>query len=277
MAAQQANVRNVTLPPFWIDNAVGWFAHAESRFRAKGIFDEWDRFDFVVAALSKEVMQLCFTAVRNPDAEEPYTRLKEALVRQHSLTKYQRIEKLDALGSLGSRRPSQLLAEMMEVCPDDEENSCFFVFFFLKRLPAWLRVLLEGDDHEDILRLAEHADRLLSLHGHKQGGLVAVVEQTEPEDEDGEVNAVQHGRKSSSSGGGQRPAHKGDNRHGGRGGRQGDRRQRQQHQDGAAGGQMTPRDAAGAASGICKQHWRFGARAFRCEGTAAQPCGWQGN
>jgi hypothetical protein len=32
----------------------------EARFRAKNIYEEWDRFDFAVAALSKEVIQLCF-------------------------------------------------------------------------------------------------------------------------------------------------------------------------------------------------------------------------
>jgi len=84
------NQRTITLPPFWTDNAAGWFAHVESRFRAKGVMDEWDRFDHTVAALSKEIIQLCFNAVE----DEPYTVLKEDLLQQHTLTKYQRIERL---------------------------------------------------------------------------------------------------------------------------------------------------------------------------------------
>jgi hypothetical protein len=96
-----------TLPPFWPDNAAGWFAHVESRFRAKGVMGEWDRFDHTVAALSKEIIQLCFHAVE----DEPYTVFKEDLLQQHTLTKYQRIERLLAVGPLGSRRPSLLLAE----------------------------------------------------------------------------------------------------------------------------------------------------------------------
>ena len=158
-----ANRVNITLPPFWADNAAGWFVHVEFRFRAKQIFEEWDRFDFAVAALSKEVIQLCFAAVAHPDEGEPYTRLKEDLLQQHSLTKYQRIERLHAVGGLGSRRPTQLLAEMMELCPDDEEASCFFVFLFLQRLPAWLRVQLEADDQADIRQLVTRADRLFAL------------------------------------------------------------------------------------------------------------------
>jgi len=54
---------NVTLPPFWADNAAGWFAQVEARFQAKQIFEEWGRFYLAVAALGKEVIQLCFAAV----------------------------------------------------------------------------------------------------------------------------------------------------------------------------------------------------------------------
>jgi hypothetical protein len=138
------------------------------------------------------VIQLCFPDVAHPDEDEPYTRLKEDLLQQHYLTKYQRIERLHAVGGLGSRRPTQLLAEMMELYPDDEEASCFFVFLFLQRLPAWLSVQLEADDQADIRQLATRADRLFALHGHKQAGTVAAVDTAE-EQNDGAINAVQAG------------------------------------------------------------------------------------
>jgi hypothetical protein len=115
------NQRTITLPPFWTDNAAGWFTHVESRFRAKGVMEEWDMFNHTVAALSKEILQMCLHAVAHPDDDEP--------LQQHTLTKYQRIERMLAVGLLGSRRPSH--EEMMKLCPDDEEASCFFVFFFL--------------------------------------------------------------------------------------------------------------------------------------------------
>ncbi len=51
----------------------------------------------------------------------------------------------------------------MELCPDDEEASCFFVFLFLQHLPAWLRVQLEADDQADIRQLVTRADRLFAL------------------------------------------------------------------------------------------------------------------
>ncbi len=70
----------------------GWVVrHVESGFRAKGVMEERDRFDHTVAALSKEIIQLYFHAVAHPDDDEPYSVLKEDLLQQHTLTKYQRI------------------------------------------------------------------------------------------------------------------------------------------------------------------------------------------
>jgi hypothetical protein len=247
----------------------------ESRFRAKGVMEEWDGFDHTVAAISKEIVQLCFHA--HPDDDEPYTVLKEDLLQQHTLTKYQRIERLLAVGPLGSRRPSQLLAEMMELCPDDEEASCFFIFFFLQRLPVWLRVQLEGDDQDDIRRLATKVDRLFALHGHKSGGAVAVVESQEDEDEAAEINMVQGGRQRSKGRcGGQQGGQRGGQCDGqqGRGGQGGQSGSQQQGGDG--GKALTPSEAAAAAAGICWNHWRFAENASHCKGSAASPRGWPG-
>ncbi len=47
----------------------------------KEVLEEWDRFDHTVAALSKEVIQLCFNAIAHPDDNEPYSRLKDALLQ----------------------------------------------------------------------------------------------------------------------------------------------------------------------------------------------------
>jgi hypothetical protein len=255
------NQRTITLPPFWTENAAGWFAHVESRFGAKGLMEEWDRFDHIVAALSKEIVQLCFHAVAHPDNDEPYT-----VLQQHTLTKYQRIERLLAVGLLGSRCPSQLLTEMMELCPDDEEASCFFVIFFLQRLPAWLRVQLEGDDQDVIRGLATKADRLFALHGHKNGGTDALVQSQKDEDKAADINAVQGGcQRGNGRRGGQRRSLRGGQRGGQSGSQRGGQQDRgqqggqsgSQQQGGAGGKALTLSEVAATAAGICWNHWRF--------------------
>jgi hypothetical protein len=134
----------------------------------------------------------------------------------------------------------------MELCPDDEEASCFFVFFFLQRLPAWLHIQLEGDDQDDIRRLATKADRLFALHGHKHSGAVAVVESQEDEDEAAEVNAVQGGRqRGNGRRGRQRGGQQGSQRGGQRGGQGGLSGSQQQ---GAGSKALTPSEVAAAAA-----------------------------
>jgi hypothetical protein len=169
------------------------------------------------------------------------------------------IEELHAVGGLGSRRPSQLLAEMMELCPDEEEANCFFVFLF----PAWLSVQLEADDQADIRQLAARADRLFALPcpaGHRHSESVTAAVMAEDQGGESSVNAI---RRDHHHGGG------GANR---RGGHPGSRL------DGAEAEHRTSQgDAAAAAEGICYYHWKFGDEAHSRKGSAARPCNWQGN
>ncbi len=78
----------------------------------------------------------------------------------------------------------------MELCPNDEEASCFFVFLFLQRLPALLRVQLEAGDQADIRQLAARADRLFALHGHKHREPVAAAVMAEDQAGESSVNGV---------------------------------------------------------------------------------------
>ncbi len=67
---------------------------------------------------------------------------------------------------------------------------------FLQRFPGWLRVQLEGMcDQDNIGQLTTRADRLFALHGHKQGGTIAMVENLEDPDEGAAINAFQGGRQ----------------------------------------------------------------------------------
>jgi hypothetical protein len=167
---------------------------------------------------------------------------------------------------------------MMELCPDDEEASCFFIFFFLQRLPAWLRVQLEGNDQDNIMRMATRVDRQFALHGHKHGGSVAVVEDQEEEDAGlsstqsrGAVSVVLRSAGLPAKLPARRAAWRPEGLlQGSQGGNQ---------QQGRSGTKpMTPSEAAAAAAaGICWNHWRFTEKASSFRGSAATPCNWQEN
>jgi len=92
----------------------------------RDIYDEWTHYNHVVSSLSKDSLRLVLDLVTSPPENNPYTTLKARLLDSHQLTDYQRIEQLLAMDSLGSRKPSELLAHMLELCPTGEETSKFF-------------------------------------------------------------------------------------------------------------------------------------------------------
>jgi hypothetical protein len=152
------------LPTFWVDKPASWFITAESWFRLYGINREQTRYDFLVAALSKEAVSLVLDIVESPPGHHPYTALKERLLESHQLKDYQRVSLLLRMEPLGGRKPSELLAAMLELCPRGHETSIFFTHLFLERLQAELRIMLGEDNHQNPRDVAKKADSLWALH-----------------------------------------------------------------------------------------------------------------
>jgi hypothetical protein len=69
--------------------------------------------------------------VEAPPAVQPYTILKERLLMAHQLSPTQKAIKLMNAPDLGDRRPSQLLADLLQDCPPGEQGTAFFRGAFL--------------------------------------------------------------------------------------------------------------------------------------------------
>jgi hypothetical protein len=210
---------------------------------------QFQKYCLVVAALPHESLRVVADVVEAPPAAEPYDVLKGRLLASHQLTSFQRAEKLFAMPALGARKPSDLMAAMLEICPRGEEKTELFACLFLQRLPRELRILLARADHKDPKALAEEADNLWGMHMTPSEQLAAVSIADVPE---GELAAV---RAAADAGRGR-----------GSRGRRG------------RGGQRQPTESqaskeARAAAGLCIKHWRFGEQAFSC----TPPCSWPGN
>jgi hypothetical protein len=163
-AVAAAAMPSVKLPPFWPHSPVLWFSQAECVFATRGLSDQFQRYCHVVAMLPHESLRMVADLVELPPEENPYNMIKQRLVSSHQLSKYQRAEKLLTMPALGARKPSELMAAMLEICPRGEEKTTLFACMFLQRLPRELRVLLARVDHQDPKELAERADELWGLH-----------------------------------------------------------------------------------------------------------------
>jgi hypothetical protein len=251
-ALQPAPTAPVKLGPFWPHAPGLWFSQAECQFTVAGLEDQFQRYCRVVSVLPHESLRLVADIVESPPAANQYDELKGRLMASHQMTSYQRAERLFAMPSLGARKPSDLMAAMLEICPRGEEKTELFACLFLQRLPRELRVLLARADHKDPKKLADEADNLWGMHVAPADQVAALSPAAEVE---GTVAAM---RPAADSGRGRRGRR-------GRGGG-GNAGQRQQQEPELS-------RAARLAAGLCLKHWRYGEAANSCE----QPCNWPGN
>jgi hypothetical protein len=231
------------LPEFWPHAPGIWFARAELRFEVSGVVNQRLKFAYTVDALPYEALCLVADLVESPPAEEPYEVLKSRLLMAHQLSPTQKAIKLMKMPELGDRRPSQLLADLLQACPPEEQRTAFFRGSFLMRLPSEIQVHLAQVETTDLKELAQKADQLWLTH--RRPGLVAAATAAGSLDglaavaEDGLVAAV---------------AGKGGAKQGG-----------QQHSKKKNKKLVT----------FCWVHHRFGKDARRCDNPSE--CQWEGN
>ena len=208
----------------------------------------------------------------SPPAVNPYVALKDRLLLSHSLTPLQKARKVSEQPALGDRRPSQLLAALLEYCPDGEENTALFRAAFVHRLPTDIQVLLDGIETGDLKQLALKADQLWLTRGSGSSHAVAALKEAGPTDsgEEDTVAAVRgqpfrswrnkKDRKKPEGEIGNRS--NGGSRGGGNGGSGG---------NSSNGGRKNTWHAVE----ICSRHLRFGADAWTCQDPAR--CRFPGN
>jgi hypothetical protein len=243
---------NVKLSPFWPQAPALWFAQAEYTFAVKhvtGQFDQFDRYCHVVAALPHESLRMVADLVEAPPAVTAYDDIKNRLVASHQLMDFQKAEP-----ALSSRKPSDLMAAMLETLPRGEEKSNLFACIFLQRLPREIRVLLANVDHKDPKALATRADELWALHDNPGTSTFSTVAVMQPEGQ--EVDFFAAVRTGGLRGGNSRGGARGRSRGGG----------------GAAHEPEAYKEAR-LAAGMCFKLWRYGDAATSC----TQPWSWQGN
>ncbi len=86
------------------------------------------------------------------------------------------LDRLCNLPALGAKKPSAMLASMLELCPRGEEKSRLFMGMFLQRLPRELQILLAHEDLADLKMLAARADALHMHHLERGGGVITSVD-----------------------------------------------------------------------------------------------------
>ena len=111
-----APTREIKLPPFEEDMPQAWYNQAEAYFRLHGVTDRMFWFYYVQWALTPVQKKLARDLLSIPDPPpNAYELLKERLLRLYDKGEKDRCRRLLSMLPLGGRRPSELLAEMLQL------------------------------------------------------------------------------------------------------------------------------------------------------------------
>ena len=155
----------VKLPPYWPSDPQVWFIQAEVQFALRGITQQKTMFDYIVAGLSSDVAAEVRDLLLKPPEEEPYNKLKAALLKRTGISEQRRLQQLLQGEELGDRRPTQLLRKMRQLLGDKTPTAVDDVLFrelFLQRLPTTVRMVLASSPPATSMdELASLADRVM--------------------------------------------------------------------------------------------------------------------
>ncbi len=162
------------------------------------------------------------------------------------------------LPPLGDRKPSVMLAEMLEFCTAGESTTAVFAFLYLQRLPREIRVLLSEDDPANMRVIAEKANRLVAMHVPQSHDTCTAVA-AEDTYEDADVVAALQGARRRKDKGSKRP-------------------QQAPPQQKELGCRIDlakkgPEPGRSLRTSMCYYHAKFGERAKHCQ----EGCVWQEN
>jgi hypothetical protein len=245
--AAARGIASVKLSPFWAASPANWFLQAEAQFAVRDVMNPLDRYYLVMAALGEPQIDLVSSVLPPAPDKTSYELIKNALVASHSLTPYQKVDRLMSMEPLGGRKPSEMLATMQKLRPPKDEH--FFTFAFLQRLPREMRMLLAQDDQSDIQNLAQKADAYMALHQPQHHDVAAVAPatgDTPPADEEAIVAAANKAAAKQ------------------RGGKKNQKNFRRHRSPSPFDVHQSP---------LCYYHVRYGEKAHKC----VDPCAWPGN
>ena len=183
MALDATVARKVTLPEFWSASPDLWFIRAEGEFTLKAISQEATRHAYLVAALKEEHALRVQDSLRAPDAEKPYSVLKQALLDAFSVSDHQKACTLLDLKVSSSERPTEILDKMVALLPagvSQADPGWLFRAVFLRLLPPDVAQHLVALKFDSMRAMAQRANQLFESRAPAALPLAAVEELPPP-------------------------------------------------------------------------------------------------
>lgn len=144
--------------PFTKVDPVGWFRQLEAVFTLGNVADDETKYVHLQARIDPSVLREVSDFFTNPPAEGKYAALKSKIIGKYSESREGQILQLLEGLTLGDRKPSDLLGELIRLAGADISEPVLRPMF-LKKLPQSLAEILAGST-EPLENLGKLADRI---------------------------------------------------------------------------------------------------------------------
>lgn len=124
------------LPAFWSDKPALWFAQVEAQFILAGIVAESTKYNYIIGQLDQRTAIEVEDLIINSPVEDPYTKLKNALIQRLSVSQEKRVRQLLSDEELGDRKPSQFLRHLRSLAGTAFSDDDIVRQLWLRRLPG---------------------------------------------------------------------------------------------------------------------------------------------
>ena len=179
------NSVQIKLPPFFKQQPQRWFTQAEAQFELRQVTQESTKYCYVLQSLDQDTNARVSEFTDKKPASDPYTTLKEALLKEYTLSEAERAQAFFTLQSPSmATRPSDIMNQLIQLgpttdptplnrsmrdtCMQCQQKSCgcqtrefLFKNIFLMQLPAPIRTQMAGHNFHvnDFRSYAKHADK----------------------------------------------------------------------------------------------------------------------
>lgn len=161
---QNFNV-NIKLPEFWHNDPIVWFTQVEALFATKNISSEKTKYNILLSSISPELATEVRDILLNTPTNNPYTKLKETILKRTTISKQKQIQQLLNCEELGDKTPTQLLRRLNQLLGEQANaiDNSILKEIFLQRLPVNVKIVLASIKEDSLENLAEVADKIMEI------------------------------------------------------------------------------------------------------------------
>ena len=145
-AAATENSVSLRLPEFSCSNPRVWFVQLEIYFRNRRITTQLSKFEHLSMLLPERVASEVIDILEKPPADDPYVKLKEAILVRTTASDDACLQRLLSGVELGDRTPSQLLRHMRSLAGNHNVDDVILRSLWIKCLPSHTRLILSTFD-----------------------------------------------------------------------------------------------------------------------------------